>query len=46
MPASIRSHLAVMVIALAIPLLALVGYNIYRDTQDAIVQTACLSPMA
>ncbi len=38
MPASIRSHLTVLVVALALPLSALVGYNIYRDTLDAVDQ--------
>jgi PAS domain S-box-containing protein len=38
MPASIRSHLTLLVIALAVPLAVLVGYNVYRDTQDAVNQ--------
>ena len=38
MPASIRGHLALLLIALAVPLVALVGYNIYSDMQDAVSQ--------
>jgi PAS domain S-box-containing protein len=38
MPASIRSHLTLLVVALAVPLAALVGYNVYRDTQEAVNQ--------
>jgi PAS domain S-box-containing protein len=38
MPASIRGHLAVLLIALAVPLVALVGFNIFSELQDAVEQ--------
>ena len=38
MPASIRSHLTVLVVALAVPLVGLLASNIYRDTRDAVAQ--------
>jgi PAS domain S-box-containing protein len=38
MSASIRSHLALLVFALAVPMAGLVGYNIYRDILDAVGQ--------
>ena len=38
MPASIRSHLTLLVVALAVPLVALLAFNIYRDTRDGLIQ--------